>query len=424
MESYQKTKIPPPVPPKHHKSTSVASPVYQQKENILYENGYHHPATSVTGGALIQTNGMRVKIQINPKNPVSGNNCRTVLGSTSQSNGNGMKININGTGTSSTQNQSHDMLLAASACNNCNSNNKPNTNNATSNKNLRNKFIYQNLVAPNDDTFSANVTKSNISTRYLNANGNVHGYFYTNNIPSGQSSPSDNLDSGTCSDVDTGTSPPPQPHQPPYFNIKKKTSNNSPKVSPPLLPQHQRSGSLNSSGIGVDSEDEDNASCDSINSSEYNGENEHTLPVISAAILKCDNTRGCGTPSKTAVFGEENGRHSSCPISADHRPEYTTDSLLEENTDKYLHFHLNENDFNKEDATRSQADDDSFAGFKSLVEKSNPITTIQSARGTVRGVKNRVRAGIATFLNNNVTKVSTSLILYNCRFRNSKKMTQ
>lgn len=403
MESYQKAKVPPPVPPKY-KLASAASSVCQ-KENV-FENGYHRQPAPVTGGALIQTNGMRVKIQINPENPVSGNNYRTVLGSTSQSNGNALKINVNGTVGAESHRQSHDMLLrSAASCANCN-NNIDDYNLITNNKNIIN-------------TFNNNVTKSSSSSKYIGAgHGGTNGYFCS--IPSGQSSPSDNLDSGTCSDVDTGTSPPPPPH----FSVKKKSNSKSVAPQPPPV-LHQRSGSLNSSGIGVDSEDEDNVSCDSINSSEYNGESEHALPIISAAILKCsDQARNVAT-SKIAF--QENSRHTKHRISCER--EYLTagdddksaaaaaaaepnkiddtrpyDDL--ENTDRYLHFHLNEKNFDYQEATQSAAEDDTFAGFKSLVEKSAPVATIHSAKGTVRGVKNRVRAGIATFLNNNVTKVS------------------
>lgn len=129
-------------------------------------------------------------------------------------------------------------------------------------------------------------------------------YYFYNSFPSasmvissGQSSPSDTLDSGTCSDLD-GSTPPPLP---------KKTSGSSPPPprpvaavvntsvapgsstlvgntvtvtvnggvgasSPALTAFHQRNGSLTSSGAEVDSEDEevddDRISCDSLNSRE------------------------------------------------------------------------------------------------------------------------------------------------------------
>lgn len=367
MESYQKAKVPPPVPPKYRHLASAADTCH--KEN-MFENAYHD-SNPVTGGALIQTNGMRVKIQINPENPVSENDYRTVLRSTSQSNGNAVKININGT------ENLDDMLLKSASCNSCNAAN-------------------DNYASLTQNAFGAEQKpQNNVSNggKYI-ANGNTNGYF--SNISSGQSSPSDNLDSGTCSDVDTGTPPP--------FGAKKKSNS---KTS---LAVHQRSGSVNSSGIGVDSDEEDNVSCDSINSSEYNGDGEHTLPIISAAILKC-NAQNIDAPPKII-------RHLSDKCTNSFH-QYTIDKLANmklqdnaqqydpfENTDRFLHFHLNENNFDDEKSKPITNDDDTFAGFKSLTDKSTPAATIRSAKGTVRGVKNRVRAGIATFLNSNVTKVS------------------
>ncbi|CAB0011567.1 unnamed protein product, partial [Nesidiocoris tenuis] len=68
--------------------------------------------------------------------------------------------------------------------------------------------------------------------------------------------------------------------------------------------------------------------------------------------------------------------------------------------DDYLVFHLNEKDFDK-CPSRISEEQTTFAGRRSLEGES---ATIRSARGTIRGVKNRVRAGIATFLSINTTK--------------------
>lgn len=80
-----------------------------------------------------------------------------------------------------------------------------------------------------------------------------------------------------------------------------------------------------------------------------------------------------------------------------------------DNTDQYYSFHMNENVFDEVDATAVAAaaavhpSDDTFAGCKSNAAASD---TIRSAKGTIRGVKNRVRAGIATFLQPKTNKVS------------------
>ncbi|XP_049939193.1 uncharacterized protein LOC126413329 [Schistocerca serialis cubense] len=129
-------------------------------------------------------------------------------------------------------------------------------------------------------------------------------YYFYNSFPSasmvissGQSSPSDTLDSGTCSDLD-GSTPPPLPKKtsgspppPPrpvaavvntssapggstvVGNTVTVTVNGGVSASTSALTTfHQRNGSLTSSGAEVDSEDEevddDRISCDSLNSRE------------------------------------------------------------------------------------------------------------------------------------------------------------
>ncbi|XP_022165951.1 glutaredoxin domain-containing cysteine-rich protein CG12206-like [Myzus persicae] len=76
-----------------------------------------------------------------------------------------------------------------------------------------------------------------------------------------------------------------------------------------------------------------------------------------------------------------------------------TDRIIDmDNTDQYYSFHMNENVFDEVDAAAVAAaaapSDDTFAGCKTVATSD----TIRSAKGTIRGVKNRVRAGIATFL--------------------------
>lgn len=86
-----------------------------------------------------------------------------------------------------------------------------------------------------------------------------------------------------------------------------------------------------------------------------------------------------------------------------------------ENTDQYYNFHMNENVFDEADAATASraaaaaaaAGDDSFAGCRA----DSASDTIRSAKGTIRGVKNRVRAGIATFLQPKTSKVSPVSIL-------------
>lgn len=78
--------------------------------------------------------------------------------------------------------------------------------------------------------------------------------------------------------------------------------------------------------------------------------------------------------------------------------------------DKFYSFHINErigNGVSEDGETDSMGslgatadEDESFAGYKELkgLGQHSAMSTIRSSKGTVRGVKNRVRNGIATFL--------------------------
>ncbi|KAL1130145.1 hypothetical protein AAG570_013083 [Ranatra chinensis] len=81
--------------------------------------------------------------------------------------------------------------------------------------------------------------------------------------------------------------------------------------------------------------------------------------------------------------------------------ETSSDSLNGSETDGY-EFHLNELGGEPADSGAVVAGGETFAGR--VYPCCRPI---HSANGTVRGVKNRVRAGIATFLEINNTKVSS-----------------
>jgi len=360
-------------------------------------------------------------------------------------------------------------------------------------------------------TTSANFTKTSPSER-------ANPYFFFGTYPSGgmvissgQSSPSDTLDSGTCSDLD-GSTPPPLPK-------KKSVSNSTAKVTVTVNGGgHRRTGSLTSSGAEVDSDDEgSNISCDSLNSSELNGEStvlvearndikqireiskvksaetgaemetrlksptptnsprsnipsaEHSLPQGLLQDIR-DRTAKltvvpspCGTLTrKTRTWADElsprskkqnelkNGKDASIKLNGsifkypDISPTSTlsnsTDekskrSIVEErtyeerqkattenqnassskvikngekfDTDRFYKFHLNEHVTDGKDTSHGDdiENEETFAGYRDLLQGKGSSSTIKSAKGTIRGVKNRVRAGIATFLLAHDTKV-------------------
>lgn len=77
---------------------------------------------------------------------------------------------------------------------------------------------------------------------------------------------------------------------------------------------------------------------------------------------------------------------------------------MEIDTDKFYKFHLFENR-EEVNVDKNVNDDETFAGVKDYLNREKPAA-ITSAKGTIRGVKNRVKAGIATFLQMQENKVS------------------
>lgn len=304
-------------------------------------------------------------------------------------------------------------------------------------------------------------------------------------MSSGQCSPSDTLDSGTCSDLD-GT-PPPLPK-------KKISKTNSKKVSVTVIRNGNSQGEL-------DFEDNDsNISCDSLNSSELNGSvqdeshNEYIKKdkkhestgetpsfVIKTGIKdsflpqgllqdirdrsaklstadteseKCmpeDTTQNINAhannvPKESAqltsfrlvsqVNSETKNVTESLPANLSKTPiinESTYEERKKEDkmkqeqmcysshyfdTDKFYDFHLNEKQFDEDKSVKSVSvgakslsevsDLEYFAGIKDYKNEEVP-STIRSSKGTIRGVKNRVRAGIATFLQ---IQSTTKVIIY------------
>ncbi|XP_078051673.1 uncharacterized protein LOC144477806 [Augochlora pura] len=385
--------------------------------------------------------------------------------------------------------------------NNVNPNNaNPNNNNHNNNNNNNNGT--SNNENNNHDKHDRNNTEKDMvhrdSTDALNSGSNRSNacFYYNYQSPlagmvmsSGQCSPSDTLDSGTCSDLD-GT-PPPLP--------KKKNA------STVLLStdQHKRTGSLTSSGADVDSDDnESNISCDSLNAGDLsdgivgrnanggvegdhhqsldyqehlgNGIEDHAKDTVlslnrlhltaavavdgaehvdpaskdaapAAAVSPEVDSNSCSSagspsvspsPSAASTLSkasstprirspdpgcEPNGKSSpvvkECTYE-ERKQEQERRTVLESlnngdadaavnpvtgkkyvyEYDRFYKFHVNELKGNNKDAGRGMVlgdkdTDECFAGYKILDKEA-----IRSAKGTVRGVKNRVRAGIATFL--------------------------
>lgn len=96
-----------------------------------------------------------------------------------------------------------------------------------------------------------------------------------------------------------------------------------------------------------------------------------------------------------------------------HNNTSNTDTRNIYENDKYINFHLNERMDNDTIARGREKleklrEDDTFAGYRDIYSPS-VASTIRSSKGTIRGVKNRVRNGIATFLQMQQTNVKVSL---------------
>ncbi|XP_015437199.1 PREDICTED: putative uncharacterized protein DDB_G0293878 [Dufourea novaeangliae] len=377
--------------------------------------------------------------------------------------------------------------------NNNTTTNNNNNNNNNHDKHDRNNSTEKDMVHRNTpDTLNTSAdTRSNTCFYYNSYQNPLTGMV----MSSGQCSPSDTLDSGTCSDLD-GT-PPPLP--------KKKNASTVLLASD----QHKRTGSLTSSGAEVDSDDnESNISCDSLNpgdlgdgmivernvngsieadqSLDYqeinrleNGvdhrndtvlnlkrldpsnENEHEEPINkdpapAATTPEVDSnsssSRGSPSVSPSPSAASTLSKASSTPRirspDLDHHSKVSSPVVkectyeerkqeqerLEQESiagdvdtsvnpitgkkyvyeyDRFYKFHMNElKGGNNKDTSRGlvlgdKDTDECFAGYKILDKEA-----IRSAKGTVRGVKNRVRAGIATFLQKPSSQPYTQKLLF------------
>ncbi|XP_046826947.1 putative uncharacterized protein DDB_G0282133 [Vespa crabro] len=359
-------------------------------------------------------------------------------------------------------------------------NNNNNNNNNHNNRKKNDKVMVQRATSETPN--SSPLTNRSSGCIYYNSFQNP---LNTMVMSSGQCSPSDTLDSGTCSDLD-GT-PPPLPKK---KNINKGVGGGTRVIL--SVGKHDHTGSLTSSGAELDSDDnESNISCDSLNGAELDGSitsqnvngtkslNENGQEIIDYQQRISTRSNDLGrvikdpeeqveeveelnddhransddlsreesaspsvspSPSRTSSLSKASStpRIRSPEPFADRNSSGTTSPVVRECTyeerkqeqerieqenaaaefyanynrssgnkyvyddDRFYKFHLNELRHDNEDSNKEPKEpgtlgeketDECFAGYKILEREA-----IRSAKGTVRGVKNRVRAGIATFL--------------------------
>lgn len=179
-------------------------------------------------------------------------------------------------------------------------------------------------------------------------------------------------------------------------------------------PLDSGTGSDLDTGSRRDESDDGTCSCDSLTSStadaETTGAAVGSPPTIVAAVVPVAMVTAVTPVAATVV--EELPKRPPPSVHVQQQCYSDTaavnavaDRVIDmDNTDQYYSFHMNENVFDEVDAVavNSGLTDDSFAGCKTVATSD----TIRSAKGTIRGVKNRVRAGIATFLQPKTNKVS------------------
>ncbi|KAH8335172.1 hypothetical protein KR074_008011, partial [Drosophila pseudoananassae] len=195
-------------------------------------------------------------------------------------------------------------------------------------------------------------------------------------VSSGQYSPCETLDSGTGSDLESVKSPKLELH---LKNTRLKVVDQSEK-SP------SRAYSLTDSEELQEYESSSSSlSCDSLHSTNSNNNTHQEIPEMQ----------------------EIQEIRDTIATKIDGRP-------LQYEADRYYNFHVNEHDnfrsFGSSSSSASSSPEyessggfpdvqdtqqDAFAGYGG---KAPGNSTIRSAKGTVRGVKNRVRNGVATFL--------------------------
>jgi hypothetical protein len=216
---------------------------------------------------------------------------------------------------------------------------------------------------------------------------------------SGQCSPcDDHLDSGTCSDAEANQ-PPPIPPKGVRMNY---------------LRQHMLSDSFCSDASSASSSDSIQFSQGHLLSPELIRSIDSHKPLKSEISAPLPTSLLMDIRSRSMIKDE-----SSSDDEHDEQCDYSDLVLCDRDRngkvlvnfydhDKSYKFHINEHLSSALDAcdlATHDESDENFAGYKDLNSRTS---TIRSAKGTIRGVKNRVKNGIATFLQMQQTTVKVS----------------
>lgn len=257
----------------------------------------------------------------------------------------------------------------------------------------------------------------------------------------------DHLDSGTCSDADinvfhspTSESPQPPP-LPPKLNGKSSSQrqkdqqmlsdsfySDASSASSSDSMQYNGSLTIHHNGSTVVANNHHLVSPDLIRSIEDHHHSNSTTKNSCRDVIGSDGSEPNGSPlpisllmdirrNRTLKFNDEDGddEETTSDENEDHELIMCNramsdgeEKLVIFSDDKSYKFHINEhlsNNLKDCNIMTHEESDENFAGYKDIHSRT---ATIRSAKGTIRGVKNRVRNGIKTFLLNSSTTVRVS----------------
>lgn len=235
------------------------------------------------------------------------------------------------------------------------------------------------------------------------------------------SSCDDHLDSGTCSDAEMSVFQSSESPQPPPLPPKMGKISSSRQVlsdsfysdvsSASSSDSMQYNGSIISNNHHLVSPDLIRSLKNSSNSTTNSSNNESPLPLsllmdIRSRSIKFNDEDG----DDEETTSDENDENEMCNLKNNNCSSNNSseEKLMIYSDDKSYKFHINEHlsgNLNDCHLMTHDESDENFAGYKDLHCRT---ATIRSAKGTIRGVKNRVRNGIKTFLLNSSTTVRVS----------------
>lgn len=133
-----------------------------------------------------------------------------------------------------------------------------------------------------------------------------------------------------------------------------------------------------------------------------NRERLHTGMIIKEEWRGGSSGEESPTPPDSGTSSDLDGNTPPSNFDSLSEADYSSDSGSKTS---FYNFHLSENGSDDRLQGRDEQED-TFAGQKYVDSEDTGCRTIRSSKGTIRGVKNRVRAGIATFLHINANKVN------------------